>query len=316
MDTFRTQIPFEIKSFDLHHQHYSMVFGSCFAEHIGERLCQRHFNVLVNPFGIVFNPAAMHRQVRQLAGMEAWQPVLHERDGLWHSFEHHGRFSQTDRAAALTAMQAQYEAAAAHIRQTDRIILTFGTADVFVHVETGDIVSNCHKFPAAHFLPQRLTVAEITTAWVPTLEYLHQQRPDLQVLLTVSPVRHTRGGMIENQISKATLILACAELCARLPFVQYFPAYELVLDDLRDYRFYADDMVHPSEKAVQYVWEHFMRTCVREDARALAAEIEKINRAMAHRPFNPDTPQHQAFLAHQQAAWASLVDRYPFLSNR
>ncbi len=240
---------------------------------------------------------------------------LFEHAGLWHSWEHHGRFSKPDQTEALDGINAAYISAVEHLKKTDFLLLTFGTSEVFTRRETGKVVANNHKMPGAHFDSHRLSVSEIVERTVQAIERVAQLRDStpIKVILTVSPVRHLRNGLIENQRSKAALILACEAICKQLDYACYFPAYELLLDDLRDYRFYAADMVHPSDVAVDYVWQFFSDTFFSEQTRRLNERIEKIHAAALHRPFHPDTEQHRAFKRAQLEAIAGLKLEVPGL---
>lgn len=238
---------------------------------------------------------------------------LFEHAGLWHSWEHHGHFSRPDRAAALAGINTALQSAAAHLKKTNRLLLTLGTADVFRLRSTGQVVANNHKMPAALFEQSRISVAETTERITTVLEKIKVQNPDVQVILTVSPVRHIRNGLVENQRSKATLLLACEQICAAVSYSYYFPAYELLLDDLRDYRFYAEDMLHPSEVGADYIWQFFGDTFFSEETRRLYTRVEKITAAMQHRPFHPETPEHRAFARAQLVAIEQLSEEHPEL---
>lgn len=286
--------------------------GSCFTEHIGARLSASKFSTFLNPFGIVYNPISMARCLEKLlAGGPFEASQLFENRGLWHSWEHHGHFSAPDGYAALAGMDAAAAQAADFLKKTDRLFLTLGTATVFSLRETGAVVANCHKMPASVFEKRRISVGEIVGALEPVLQKIGAQNPDFQVILTVSPVRHLRDGFAENQRSKAACLLACAELCERLPFAHYFPAYELVLDDLRDYRFFAADMVHPSEQAIEYVWEFFGEAFFSPETKRLLARLERLAAAARHRPFNPETEQHRAFARAQLSVLDALAAEFP-----
>ena len=301
--------------FAIDHADPLMLAGSCFTAHIGARLAAFKFPVQTNPFGIVYNPASMVRCLERLfSGNQFFtENDVFEQAGLWHSWEHHGMFSKPDKAETLAGLNSAYSEAAAFLKKTNRLLLTFGTADVFVLRETGQIVANNHKMPAALFQERRLPVAEIVESTVNLLQKIKLRNAGLQVVLTVSPVRHLRGGAVANQRSKATLVLACAEIADQLDFACYFPAYELMLDDLRDYRFYAADMVHPSEVAVDYIWDFFAGTFFSPATTRLNERIGKIAAAARHRPFNPHTPEHRAFAQDQLEAIGQLKKEHPGL---
>ncbi|MBC7775525.1 MAG: GSCFA domain-containing protein [Phycisphaerae bacterium] len=317
---FRTALTATSPPFQINHDHKMLLLGSCFTAHIGQKLTDLKFHAFTNPFGIVYNPVSMaHCLERILAGDQPFaEAELFENAGLWHSWEHHGRFSKPDKSEALEGINAAYLQASEYLKNTDFLLLTFGTSDVFALRETGQVVANNHKMPAALFAPRRLSVSEIVERTLTVLQKIKSVAylkgvPHFKVILTVSPVRHLRNGLVQNQRSKAALLLACEEICAQLDYAHYFPAYELLLDDLRDYRFYAADMVHPSEVAVDYVWQFFSDTFFDEKTRRLNERIEKIQAAAQHRPFHPDTEQHRTFLRTQMEAISRLKQEMPGL---
>lgn len=301
--------------FAIGHTDRLVLIGSCFTENIGQRLSDFKFPVLTNPFGIVYNPASIVGCLERLFAENQFfsEKDIFENAGLWHSWEHHGRFSKPDKTEMLAGLNVAYSEAAAFLKTTNRLLLTFGTADVFELRITGQIVANNHKIPAVHFQERRLPVAEIVESTVRILQKIKSENADLQVVVTVSPVRHLRGGAVTNQRSKASLVLVCEEICRRLEFAHYFPAYELLLDDLRDYRFYAADMVHPSDVAVEYIWDFFADTFFSEKTKTLNERIGKIAAAARHRPFNPDTAEHRAFARAQLEAIENLKKEWPGL---
>lgn len=314
---FRTLLPLLSADFQIKRDDRLMLLGSCFTEHIGRKLEDRKFKVGTNPFGIVYNPISMAHTLEKLAAGNSpfVEEDLFENAGLWHSWEHHGRFSNPDKMVALKEMNAAYRMGTEMLQKTDILLLTFGTAQVFTLSHSGQVVANNHKMLAAHFKPRRLSVSEVVEHTLNALERVAHQRNSsrFQVILTVSPVRHLRDGLIENQRSKAILLLACEEICRHLKYASYFPAYELLIDDLRDYRFYAADMIHPSEVAVDYVWQFFSDTYFSEQTCGIIKRIEKIKAAANHLPFHPDTPQHQAFVQTQLEAIAALKLEWPEL---
>jgi len=315
MPSFRTEFPAGRADFSIGHQQQLLLVGSCFTEHIGTRLAAAKFPVAVNPFGIVYNPISIVRCLERLwVGDQPFAAAdLFENQGLWHSWEHHSHFSQPAPTAMLNGLNAAYTASAEVLRRTDRLLLTFGTADIFLLKNTRQVVANNHKMPAALLEQRRLRVEEIVQHVAAILQKIKAKQPDFQVILTVSPVRHLRGGAVENQRSKATLVLACEALGEQLPFATYFPAYELLLDDLRDYRFYAADMVHPNEVAVDYIWQYFVDTFFTSATQQLMARIEKIRQAAGHRPFHPQSDQHRAFVQAQLAIITELNAAHPTL---
>ena len=312
---FRTALTPSHAPFRIAHRDRLLLLGSCFTEHIGVRLAAGKFATRTNPFGIAYNPASMLSCLERVraADRDFGEAELFENAGLWRSWAHHGSFAKADRNAALAGINAAYREAAEWLPGCNRLLLTFGTADVFALRDTGQIVANNHKMPAAHFATRRLAVAEIVDGAVAVLEKIREKKPDLQVIVTVSPVRHLREGAVANQRSKATLVLACDDICRQLPYAHYFPAYELLLDDLRDYRFYAADMIHPSEVAVDYIWQHFCDTYFSAETKTLLQAITKIQTAAQHRPLHPDAPEHQRFVQAQLAALERLQQDWPSL---
>lgn len=315
MKTFRTVFPAQRAPFALTHADRLLLIGSCFTEHIGARLVSGKFATLANPNGIVYNPVSIARSLASIAieNTDA-KDAIFKHNGLWHSWEHHGAFSKPGEPETLEGIRKARQEASDFLQKTNYLLLTLGTADVFVLRETGRTVANCHKAPANWFDQRRLTVAETVQTLREVLTAIKTRLPDMQAILTVSPVRHLRGGFVENQRSKAVLVLACAELCEQSDFVHYFPAYELLLDDLRDYRFYAADMIHPNEQAIDYIWQYFSEMYFATETRALLEQIGKITAAARHRPFNPDTAEYRAFARAQIDRISALEGKYPEVS--
>lgn len=311
---FRTALTPETAPAGISHHNGILTIGSCFAEHIGGRLQAARFNTLVNPFGIIYNPASIAYTLERL-----WENRLYtaddlfENQGIWHSFDHHGKLSSPRREQALSNINEALHQGAEALHRADRLLITLGTANVFVWKEHRRIVANCHKLPGNAFERRRLNVNEVTDLLLPVFEQLQQSQPQLHIILSVSPVRHLRDGFVENQRSKATLLLAAEALCRRLSFVHYFPAYELMMDDLRDYRFYDTDMIHPSQTAVDYIWERFSDSYFSPETRQLVMSVKKIAEAAAHRPFYPDSEQHRRFLEKLLLDIEALEKEHPFL---
>ena len=238
-----------------------LLLGSCFSDEIGAQMQQRYMQVTCNPFGTLYNPLSIAQAINlQIFNSSNCKLPLVEYDGLWHSMAHHGSFSRPTKEEAEEAVNESIVAMQKALNEATVVIVTFGTA--WVYEMNGDVVGNCHKMPEKLFTRRRLSVEEIVAAWRPILE----QYKDKHWIFTVSPIRHIKDGLHENQLSKATLLMAVEELGNTENRVQnteritYFPSYEILLDELRDYRFYADDLVHPSSMAVCYIWERFVDT--------------------------------------------------------
>ncbi|OGX89814.1 hypothetical protein BEN49_08200 [Hymenobacter coccineus] len=274
-----------------------LTLGSCFADSIGTRLAAHKVNVVVNPFGTVFQPLALARLLRATLGEDVdWQQHLVEARGRWQSYDLHGSQGAPTPVELLQDIQQTVRRTGEFLRGADAVLLTLGTAWAYRLRETGELVSNCHKMPAELFNKELLTPDEIINALAETHAYLRRVNPKLRIILTVSPVRHLRDTLPLNAVSKSVLRVACHYLSELLPEVSYFPAYELLMDDLRDYRFYAADMLHPSEVAEDYVWEKFARTYFDADFGRFRKEWAGLSQALGHRPLNAAAPEHRQFL--------------------
>ncbi|MBO7478748.1 MAG: GSCFA domain-containing protein [Salinivirgaceae bacterium] len=308
---FRTQV--DAKSdFTIGYSDKIMLMGSCFAENIGLKLKQAKLNVVVNPFGILFNPesiAAALEQALDKTTVGEQDVFLH--NGLWSGFGFHGSFSSPNKAEALRKMNDGISLAHSQTNGMTLLFLTFGTAFVYRNTADGRVVANCHKLPAANFTREMLTVEQITARYSTLIEQLTAKNSNLQIVFTVSPVRHLRDGAHQNQLSKATLLLAVNQLVERFDNVHYFPSYELLMDDLRDYRFYDADMCHPSAMAVDYIWQAMRDNCISPRDNALIDEVAKIMAAANHRPLNPDTDEFRQFAANQLDAVVRFANQHP-----
>lgn len=313
---FTTPTDIQPLSRRISHDDRLLVVGSCFAEHMGARLQQMKWRVVVNPFGTLYNPLSIAEALgRLLDGHRYDEDELVEfPDGGWNTWLHHSRYSCPDRGEALNAINGTMATAAGMLAQGDWLVVTLGTAWVYRLKDDGRVVGNCHKVPEREFVRQRLSVEEIVETYVVLLDRLWRVNPRMRVLFTVSPVRHLKDGLHGNQLSKATLLLAIDELCRRVPErCVYFPAYEMVMDELRDYRFYAEDMAHPSKQAVDYVWERFVEHCTDEASHAFMAEWSKVCRALEHRPFQPESEKYHEFVRQNLLKITALKEKFPYL---
>ncbi|MEL6636485.1 MAG: GSCFA domain-containing protein [Bacteroidota bacterium] len=314
MKPFRTEIPPIAVPFQVDHQTRILALGSCFSTEIGQYLHRGKFQVLPSPFGIVYHPNVLARQLhRILTGTPYTNADLFFHDERWHSFDHHGHFSHPDPQIGLHRINQHLAEAHQHLADHNVLLLTLGSTRGFYHPTTDQIVANCHKLPQAHFERRSASPTEIAEALRGALELLWEKHPTTQVVLTVSPVRHLRDGLVDNQRSKARLVLATEQVLTSEARVHYFPAYEMLLDDLRDYRFYARDYCHPSPEAIDYVWERFQQAYCSETTRTLLQRIQKLVTASRHRPFHPGRVAHQRFLRQQLRALTQLEREYPQL---
>lgn len=285
-----------------------LLVGSCFATHIGGQLQRSGLQVEVNPFGVVYNPESIALALEAMLDERLPDGCFFEgRDNLWHSWLHASEFSAPDEATCRKRVGERFSEACGKLRQADVICFTFGTNRVYEHA--GRVVGNCHKEPASQFVERSLTIQEIVERWHTLLERIRTVNPTAEIIFTVSPYRYAKYGMVENQRAKATLLLAIEELTREMERVHYFPAYEILLDELRDYRFYATDMLHPSEVAVNYIWQRFTSWAFTPEALKFAQEWERTERDLAHRPLNPESDAHKAFLEKVMARRAQLLER-------
>lgn len=314
----RLTTPVELpkRDFNITYNSQMMVLGSCFAENIGRRLAACKFRADINPFGILYNPLSIATALKRIVSGEPFNeesPEFAFHGERWHSLLHHGDFSRREKADAINAINERLSAAHSAMKNLNILTLTFGTAYVYKRKCDGTVVGNCHKMPASDFTRSLLTVDEAVEALAPLLEELCTAQPGLKIVLTVSPIRHLRDGAHGNQVSKATLLLAVEELSRRLPGrVFYFPAYEIVLDELRDYRFYDEDMTHPSSLAADYIWECFKNSYFDEATNSLSMQMEEIARALAHRPFDADSKAHIEFKRKLLLKIEDFKEKYPY----
>lgn len=317
MQTFRTELKPQRASFSIDYQCFTLGIGSCFVENIGMMLAARQLPLLQNPYGIVYNPLSIAWQLEAIQNAKDSffvEKDLFQHNGLWASLQHHGRFSGEDRDSVLKNMNDSLETACTFFKKTNRILLTFGTSHVFEWKETGEVVANCHKLPHQYFEAKRLSVEEIVDNFKLVFEKIFLQKTDCQIILTVSPIRHIRDGFVENNRSKAILLLACDALSRLFDNVHYFPAYEIVMDDLRDYRFYERDMIHPNGVAIEYIWQYFSETYFDKRTQSIIQEVEKINQMQAHRPLHgADTEGYRRFREQLDKKVLDLKEHYPFL---
>ena len=294
-----------------------MLLGSCFTDHIGQWLSDAWLPVTCNPYGVLFNPASIANTLLRLLQNDLYIPDLHEHNGRYYSFDHHGKWSGED-PEILTQQLIDLETETrSFLSSAKHLIITLGTS--WIYEREGQIVANCHKFPASDFTRRILSIDEIVSLWsqiIESLSLLQQttpnsslQTPNSTITFTVSPIRHVKDTLHGNQLSKATLLLAIDELQRRYPDrVQYLPVYELFMDDLRDYRFYADDLVHPSTMAIEMVKELFTECAMTPRLRQYMHDAAPIVRALQHRPSDPESPQYQAFLAETLRKKESLIN--------
>ena len=291
------------KSID--HNSRIVMLGSCFAENIGKKLIECGFNVVMNPMGILYNPISIHTALQRIIeGREFTEEELFYHNGLWASFMHHGSFSHSDKNEALRMMNERLLEAHHQLKNATHLIITFGSAEIYE--KDGYVVSNCHKLPARQFTHRLLTTNEITTPYYSLFPAPYSLLP----IFTISPVRYLGEGAHHGQINKSTLLLATEQICKETG-ADYFPSYEIMMDELRDYRYYATDMIHPSEVAIDYIFERFTETYLTNEAIRTAEEIKKIKKSLSHRPLHPDSEEYQNFKKKLSQQISTIAQKYP-----
>jgi len=293
---FRTEISVLPADFKISHACGIAMQGSCFAENMAAKFLNAGFSIDLNPFGIAYNPFSMSQNLNRLLNNNPYavDELFKDKD-IYHSFSHHSRFSGTDPDEVLTKINARMEQSLNFLRTAGLLVVTFGTAFVYRLQSTGSVVSNCHQLPAGFFSYKRLTIDEIVKEWNNLIVRLQTFNPSLRILFTVSPIRHWKDGAHENQLSKSILLLSVDELLRNHSRCFYFPAYEILLDELRDYRFYSEDMLHPSSQTIDYIWEKFTVAWFDDETLKKAHEFERIRQALNHIPLHPESEAYRQF---------------------
>lgn len=321
---FFTPVDIPKSNIQLRHDKGVVLLGSCFADNIGRKLEDAKFNTLQNPFGTLYNPASIAWLINSsITGKrfdEQSSELFSDSDGTWHSWMHHSVFSSPTAKTLADRMNHAGETLAAALQTAGTLIVTFGTAMAYTLRDSGTLVANCHKQDDKLFVRKRLTPDGIAETWKPLILRLREINPNIQIILTVSPIRHHRDGFHTNQISKSILLLAVEQIIetfrdrSEMPMVDYFPSYEIMMDELRDYRFYADDMTHPSPIAIQHIWQRFCDTHMSRETTDIIGQCEKIAKALAHRPSHPDSPAHRKFLANIHDQIETIKNKYPYIN--
>ena len=311
---FQTQIKIDPFDEKIDHREPILSLGSCFADNIAKRLQRAKFDTTAAPTGILFNPESIARAIDRFDRAKEDKSCLptteelQQANGVWYNYDFHSAFSHVDADTALSQMSDAVMRGAEALDTAKVVIITFGTAFVYRLSESGEVVANCHKQPQRLFSREMLSVENIVQRYNALLQ---GPLADKRVIFTLSPVRHLGDGLEQNSLSKATLRVAIAEIVAKNSYACYFPSYEIMMDELRDYRFYADDMAHPSTLAVEYIWERFSQTAFSVTTLEAIKRIEHIEAAAKHRPFNPESEAHRAFCRKMLAECELLQSELP-----
>lgn len=273
------------------------LIGSCFSENIGEKLISGKFDAISNPFGTIYNPVSIFKLLADsFTGQSDPEKGLIRNQGVYRHFDFHSDISALTGKEFDKKRDEGYAVSRKYLEQGQWLIITLGTAIVYRHRELNEIVANCHKLPADYFEKEFLTVEIIKSRFGTFLNLFRKYNTEAGIILTVSPVRHVKDTLELNSLSKSILRVACGKIVTENPSIHYFPSYEIMMDDLRDYRFYGKDMVHPNEMGIDYIWEHFRDVYFDVETKTILKEWDKISRALAHRPFYPGSKEHIDFL--------------------
>lgn len=316
MKLFRTVVEIPESQNKITHNDNIMILGSCFSENIGKKLLNYKFNVCVNPFGVLYNPFSIKQSLKIILENKFFTVNdLYKYNENWLSFYHDTEFSDENVDICLERINSSLKKAFEIFNKLDYLIITFGTAHVYEFIETGKIVSNCHKIPSKYYKKYLLEPDNIIKEYEKLLKKIFELKENLKIIFTISPVRYIRDGFEQNQLSKAILIYSVHKICEIFnKNVFYFPAYEIFMDELRDYRFYADDMIHPSEFAIDYLWERFMSTYFTNETKEIVEEIDKILKRLNHRPFKPNSKEYKNFVETTISEIKKLEKKYSFLN--
>ena len=294
---FTTTIPISKSSNPIDYDSRIISLGSCFAQNIGDKFSYFKFQNTVNPFGIIFNPVSIENLIFRVVNNQLFtENDIFSHNDLWHCFEVHSELSHSDKTIFLDRLNQILSDFHLQILKSTHFQITYGTSWVYRNKSSNSIVANCHKVPQSQFDKEILSLATIEKSIQNTIDLIQKVNPNCHFIFTVSPVRHIKDGFVENQRSKAHLISALHNFVAlRQSKCNYFPSYEIMMDELRDYRFYAEDMLHPSQTAIDYIWKRFSENYISEENFATMEEVCSIQKGLAHRPFNPNTASHQKF---------------------
>lgn len=310
----QTNIPLKPQQPKINYDSNLVLLGSCFAENIGEKFSYFKYKSLVNPFGILFHPKAIETFLWMATQQEKYTETdLFFHNERWHCFDAHSKLSHPDQKTVLNTLNYGLDQAYKKILSATHICITLGTAWVYRLQALDMIVANCHKIPQKEFSKEILSVAEVAQCLQNSIGLIRSFNPDVQIIFTVSPVRHSKDGFVENNRSKSHLITAIHQIINADQNSVYFPSYEIMMDELRDYRFYKEDMIHPSSLAIDYIWERFKQTWIDNNALPTMDKVNEIQNGIAHRPFNPNSEQHHKFLQKLEQKKIQIQQQYSFI---
>jgi lysophospholipase L1-like esterase len=287
------------------------LFGSCFSENIGSKIEYFKFENTINPFGILFHPIAIEMLITNIVNEKIYtEKDIFFHNERWHCYEAHSELSNPSKEDLLLKLNAAISTANTQLKEVSHVIITLGTSWAYRLIENDTVVANCHKVPQKKFLKELLLIDEITNSLEAIITLIKSVNNNIEIIFTVSPVRHLKDGFVENMRSKSHLLSAIHQVIAPRDHTHYFPSYEIMMDDLRDYRFYSSDMIHPNETAINYIWEAFKTVWIHEKSTDLMSEIDTIQKGLSHRPFNKNSKQHLLFLENLQLKISALQENH------
>ncbi|WP_125722506.1 GSCFA domain-containing protein [Flavobacterium ustbae] len=314
---FRTLVPILKSNNPIDYNSKVLSIGSCFAENMADKFDYFKFQNETNPFGIIFNPVSIEKLFDRILKQEWFEEKdVFFHNELWHSYEVHSDLSNADRQELLETLNKAIAETHKQIKEATHIIITFGTSWIYRNLEKDEIVANCHKVPQKQFSKELLSAEAIQKSIQNAIESIQTLNPNINFIFTISPVRHIKDGFVENQLSKSHLFTALhSNLKSKISNLklEYFPSYEIMMDELRDYRFYAEDMLHPNQIAIDYIWKVFIENNISEDSFSIMKEVDEIQKSLHHRSFNPESQQHQKFLAKLQQKIEVLGKKLPHI---
>jgi hypothetical protein len=316
---FRTQIPISVSKTPIDYNSKVLSVGSCFAENISDKFDYFKFQNVTNPFGIIFNPVSIENLFRRVCEERFFQEKdVFFHNERWHSFEVHSDWSNSDREELLETLNKAISKTNKLLKEASHIIITYGTSWVYRNIEINQIVANCHKVPQKQFSKELVAVDDIQKSIQNTIDLVKTLNSNANFIFTISPVRHIKDGFVENQLSKSHLFTALHQVLethnAQFITPNYFPSYEIMMDELRDYRFYTEDMLHPNAIAINYIWKLFSENYISENSFPVMKEVDEIQKSLRHRSFNPESEQHQKFLEKLHQRIDYLKKNVPFIT--
>ncbi|MBW2962371.1 GSCFA domain-containing protein [Mesonia aestuariivivens] len=291
-----------------------LLLGSCFAENIGEKFAYYQFQQLQNPLGILFHPFAIENFLKRVANQEKFTAkAIFQHQEIYSCFEAHSRLNALSENELLNDLNTALEETFHFLKTTSHVIITLGTSWIYKHIEQNKYVANCHKIPQKNFNKELSSVTELEKSLQKSVAYIQEINADSQFVFTISPVRHLKDGFIENQRSKSHLIAALHQVLENKKRLAYFPSYEIMMDELRDYRFYTSDLLHPNNTAIDYIWERFQASWMAEECLPTMKKVQQIRQGLSHRPFNPKSESHQKFQQKLQQQTKEIQQSFPFM---